>query len=142
MKAALSTPVPVELQKLFAASPFHQALGCTLEPLPAGHANATGICVRLPFNPICERENGSARIHGGVIAALVDLTGAFAAMAAGGRNVPSTSAHITYLRPAKAAELVAVGRVRRLGRTIGVVDVEISQNEELVALGRVSVNMK
>jgi uncharacterized protein (TIGR00369 family) len=46
---------------------------------------------------------------------------------------------VDYLRLAKGPELMATGKVVKLGRTIGVVDVSIEDSQKaLVAVGRAS----
>ena len=43
---------------------------------------------------------------------------------------------IDYLRPAIGSHMIASAKVRRSGRTVAVVDVEVIVEEKLVALGR------
>jgi acyl-coenzyme A thioesterase PaaI-like protein len=46
--------------------------------------------------------------------------------------------HVEYLRPALGDELRARGILRRMGRAVARVDVEVSAAGSLVALGRAS----
>ena len=130
-----------DLKTLFRNSGFHEVLGCELTEVSIAESGGT-IEVSMPFSPRVERETGSGRFHGGVIAALVDSTGTFALIAASGRNVPTVSLNIHYLRAATGTRLTAQAVVRKVGRTQGIADVEVRQDGgELIALGRVSASM-
>jgi uncharacterized protein (TIGR00369 family) len=51
--------------------------------------------------------------------------------------VPTIDLRIDWLRPARRGDLVATGRVVKIGRTISVADVEVRNEQgELVAVGR------
>ena len=127
------------LRELIASSPFHRLLPIEIVQLDreAGEAR-----FRLPFTSDFERQPGSGRHHGGVIATLIDVSGAFTMIAMTARNVPTTSLAIDYLRPAlPSSELLSLARVRQVGNTIGVVDIEVTDaGGRLVALGRVSLS--
>ncbi|MEE9179795.1 MAG: PaaI family thioesterase, partial [Vicinamibacteria bacterium] len=52
-------------------------------------------------------------------------------------NVPTIDLRVDYLRPARKGDLVAIGRTVKVGRTIGVADVEVrDSNGALIAVGR------
>jgi uncharacterized protein (TIGR00369 family) len=60
---------------------------------------------------------------------------AVAAVVGGG--VPTINFRVDYLRPATGQSLVGTATVRRAGRTIGVVDIDVhDQENRLVAVGR------
>ena len=85
---------------------------------------------------------GRGQFHGGAIAGLIDTAGDFALVILLGGGVPTINLRIDYLRPATGAALLAVASVRRAGRTIGVVDVDVTDPEgRLVAIGRGSYAM-
>ena len=80
---------------------------------------------------IAERPPGKA------IASLIDIAGDFALIAVLGYGVPTINFRVDYLRPAANADLLAQARVRRAGRTIGVVDIDVTDpSGRLIALGR------
>ena len=81
-------------------------------PAQAWPAYATDdVVIRLPFRPEFCRGPKEPYFHGGVIAALIDLTG-HAAVAVGlGRAAPTIDLRIDYLRPASGDGLLATGRV-------------------------------
>ena len=71
------------------------------------------------------------------MAALIDIAGDFALIAKLGRGIPTIDLRIDYLRPAVDTDLIARARTLRAGRTVGVVDIEISDKHgRLVAVGR------
>ena len=54
-----------------------------------------------------------------------------------GGGVPTINIRIDYLKPAVGDALTAVARVRRTGRTVTVVDIDVmNEQDQLVALGR------
>ncbi len=102
------------------------------------HDAATGaVTLRAPWREEFERGPGTLQWHGGVMAALIDIAGDFALIAKLGRGVPTIDLRIDYLRPAVDTDLVARARTLRAGRSIGVVDVEVSDKSGcVVAVGR------
>jgi len=51
--------------------------------------------------------------------------------------VPTINIRIDYLKPAVGDSLTAVARVRRTGRTVTVVDIDVmNEQDQLVAMGR------
>ncbi len=53
------------------------------------------------------------------------------------RPVPTINLRIDYLRMAASTDLVATARVVRAGRTVGVVDIEVRDEEgRMIAVGR------
>lgn len=127
------------LRALLAASPFHRFMPIEIVK---SDREAGRLSLKLPFKADFERQPGSGQHHGGVIATLVDVSGAFAMIAATGRNVPTRSLSIDYLRPAlQSSDLFAESQVRQVGRTVGLVDIEISDPQgRLIAVGRASLN--
>ncbi|KQX18556.1 MULTISPECIES: PaaI family thioesterase [unclassified Sphingomonas] len=121
---------------LIAASPFHAALGIDLDEVSVEEQR---VRIGLRYRDLHQREPASGRHHGGVIAALVDVAGTFAAIATIGRNAPTTSLSIDFLRPpTPSSDLIAVGQVRHAGRTVGRADVDVTDMAgRLVAIGRV-----
>ena len=122
------------LESLLADSPFQQLLGLRLEAFDLA---AQSVTIRSIYGPNIERSSGSGQYHGGVIASLIDIAGDFALIAILGYGVPTINFRVDYLRPATKTDLFAHARVRRAGRTIGVVDIDVlDQAGRLIALGR------
>jgi uncharacterized protein (TIGR00369 family) len=89
------------------------------------------------MRPEIERGPGTAQFHGGPIAALIDCVGDFAVALIVGGGVPTINIRIDYLKPAVGTSLSATARVRRSGRTVTVVDVDVyDEATALVAVGR------
>jgi uncharacterized protein (TIGR00369 family) len=123
-----------ELQRLMDASPFIRGAGMRIE---SADPVAETLSVRMALRPEYERAAGTGQFHGGPIAALIDTAGCFAVMMLVGHGVPTINFSTDYLRPAVNTGLTAVAKVRRVGRTVGVVDVDVlDDGDKLVAVGR------
>ena len=95
------------------------------------------LIVRMPLRAEFERGPGSKQFHGGPIAALIDTAGCFALIMSTGTPVPTINFRTDYLRPAVDTQLTAEAKVRRVGRSVGVVDVDVFNDARaLVAVGR------
>ena len=117
-----------------AQTPFHQWL---LPELVAVDEEAGSVTVRLVLRPEFGRVTGKLDLHGGVVAALVDIAGHAAICAKVLHTVATIDMRVDYLRLAGGTEMRAVGTVVKLGRTIGVVDVRMTDDQDrLVAIGR------
>jgi uncharacterized protein (TIGR00369 family) len=100
--------------------------------------------IRLPFRPEFARVPDKPEYHGGVIAALIDMTAHAAAAVQTGRMSPTVDLRIDYMRLASNTALLSRGTVRRMGRTLAVVDVEIISEADgrQLALGRGVLSVK
>jgi uncharacterized protein (TIGR00369 family) len=123
-----------ELQTRLRASPFNALLD--LEVLDSD-AEQGLLLVRAPMRPEFERGAGSGQWHGGPIAALIDTVGDFALIQQLGRGLPTINFRVDYLRPAVNTDLWVRAQVRRSGKSVGVVDVDVlDEAQRLLALGR------
>src|SRR5436190_916299 len=123
-----------QLAAIFEASPFIATL--KLEVLAVDH-DRSEITLRMPLHPGLERRPGTKQFHGGPIASFIDTTGDFAIGIMVGGGVPTINLRIDYLKPAVGDSLTATARVRRTGRTVAVVDIDVMDEKgSLVALGR------
>jgi uncharacterized protein (TIGR00369 family) len=132
---ASSTPLTKEqLQAGLARSPFIAFLG--LQVLSADPEKQE-VTMRLTMRPEFERGAGSKQWHGGPIAGVIDTVGDYALVMTLGRALPTINFRVDYLRPAIDTDLTAVARVRRSGKSVGVVDVDVLDDKQnLVAIGR------
>jgi len=122
------------LTQLLKESPFQQLfdLSCTRLERTAGEVE-----IAMGYTASVERSPGTRQYHGGAIASLIDIAGDYALWAVLGYGVPTMHIRIDYLRPASDTNLRAQARVRRAGRTVGVVDIDVLDDEgRLVAIGR------
>jgi uncharacterized protein (TIGR00369 family) len=130
----MSTLDAAGIQALFDASPFIAFSALEVVSLDVEKGEIT---VRAPFRPEFERRAGTRQWHGGPIAALIDTVGDFALGALVGRGLPTIGFRVDYLRPAVDTALIAVGRVRRNGRSVGIADVDVfDERGTLLAIGR------
>jgi uncharacterized protein (TIGR00369 family) len=95
------------------------------------------VVMRAEMRPEFERLKGSGQWHGGPIAAVIDTVGDYALVMLLGRPLPTVNFRVDYLRPAINTGLIVTARVRRNGKTVGVVDIDVANDTgQLVAVGR------
>jgi uncharacterized protein (TIGR00369 family) len=95
------------------------------------------IVLKMPMRPEFERGVGTGQWHGGAIASLIDVAGDYALVMKVGGGVPTVNFRTDYLRPLMNTDMTATATVRRAGRTIAVVDIDITNDEgKLCAVGR------
>jgi uncharacterized protein (TIGR00369 family) len=129
-----ATPSVEQLTSWLAESPFHRMLGLQLASVDSA---AKTLTIRCAYGPNVERAAGTGQYHGGVIASLIDIAGDFALIAVLGHGVPTINFRVDYLRPGLNADLLACARVRKAGRTIGIVDIDVEDTDgRLIAVGR------
>ncbi|MFZ4479197.1 MAG: PaaI family thioesterase [Rhodoferax sp.] len=123
-----------EIQQHFNTSPFIASLGLHVLSSDLDEGLLT---VHAPMRPEFERSAGSKQWHGGPLAAIIDTVGDFALAMQLGRGLPTINFRVDYLRPAIATDLTVIARVRRNGRSVGLADVELlDEQKRLVAIGR------
>ncbi len=123
-----------DMQERLSRSPFIAFLDMTvIEADPAGQR----VVMTIPMRPEFEREANTGRWHGGPLAAIIDTVGDYALIMALGRGLPTVNFRVDYLRPVVTPMLTATATVRRSGRSVGVVDVDLHDAKgALVAIGR------
>jgi uncharacterized protein (TIGR00369 family) len=122
-----------QIQERLLASPFNVFLD--LEVVTADPEKKE-VVMRLKMRPEFERLAGSGQWHGGPIAAAIDIAGDYALAMLLGKPLPTINLRVDYLRPGKDT-LTLVARIRRSGKTVGVVDVDVlDEAGEPVAIGR------
>jgi uncharacterized protein (TIGR00369 family) len=133
----MSTPVRLsakDVQAMLDASPYIAALGLRVEE---ADVVAHRLRLHLPASAAHRRAAGTQQVHGGVIAALIDIAGDYAVALALGGPVPTINFRTDYLRPAEDSDLWADAVCRRAGRTVSVADVDvIDADGRTVAIGR------
>jgi uncharacterized protein (TIGR00369 family) len=123
-----------ELQAMLDRSPFISFLGLTITEADPAKELITMTCA---MRPEFERGAGTGQWHGGPIAAIIDTVGDYALIMALRRGLPTINFRVDYLRPAIKTGLVTTARVRRAGKSVGVVDVDVfNEQKALVAVGR------
>ena len=108
------------IEASFERQGFLHVLGAHIARLEPGRC-----VIELPFGKAVSQQHGF--FHGGVVGALADVAGGYAAMTMvdPGRDVLSLEYKINFLRPATGAMLTAHGEVLRAGRTVIVTRVDV-----------------
>ena len=127
-------PALEQIQEMLDNSPFIMSSGMKAV---AFDDQAQTLKMSMPLLPQHERIADSGQFHGGPIAALIDTAGTFALSLILGHGVPTINFRTDFLRPAINTNLHAAAQVRRAGRTVGVVDIDVVNDEgKLIAVGR------
>ena len=107
-----------------------------MDASPLRH-NIGMVLVSISLKPEFACDTGTGLFHGRPIAALIDTEGCFMMIMVLGYGVPAINFRTEYLRPAINTSLHVTASLRRVGRTVGIVDVDVNNDEgKLVAVGR------
>ena len=129
-----------DARRLQSGNPYHALIGVELVERGEGAAR-----IRLP---VTEKVRGgvAGSVHGGVISALVDIVtlSAVSSLVRADEQMAGTAElNVSFLRPALGDAVYATGRVLKKGRTLAVIDVDITDADgRLVAKGRVSYALR
>ncbi len=131
-----------EIQGFFSRDiPFNQTLGMRLDEIGEGTCR-----VSIPFRKDLIGDPWRPALHGGVIAALIDVAGGLAGFASlrPGDRLSTIDMRVDYLRPAALEDLVADARVVRTGNRVCACDILVWQHrpDELIATGKAVYNIK
>jgi uncharacterized protein (TIGR00369 family) len=131
----MNTPLgKEELQQRLAHSAFIDFLSLTVL---SADPEMQQVVMRAAMRPEFERGRGTGQWHGGPIAAVIDTVGDYALVMLLGRPLPTVNFRVDYLRPAIDTALVVTATVRRSGRLVGIVDVDVANEAgQLLAIGR------
>jgi uncharacterized protein (TIGR00369 family) len=123
-----------ELQQRLGHSAFIDFLNLTVL---SADPEKEEVVMRATMRPEFERGRGTGQWHGGPIAAIIDTVGDYALVMTLGRPLPTVNFRVDYLRPAIDTALIVTAKVRRSGRLVGVVDIDVNNEKgQLVAIGR------
>jgi uncharacterized protein (TIGR00369 family) len=106
---------------------FRELLGIEVADRSDGRAVVTLDASHKHLNPY-----GS--VHGGAIASLVDMAMGAAVVASGAEAPVTIEMKVTYLEPGRPGQLRCEAKVRKRGRRITIVEAEVTQEDDLVAL--------
>lgn len=113
-------------------APFHRWLG-----LKIVQQNNDQLELEMPWRDELVSNPVIGAVHGGILASLIDLTGLYAIIAAGGIAKATVDLRVDYHRAATNGPLRAIGQVVKLGKTISTADTRIFVDDNrLVASGR------
>jgi len=121
-----------QVQTMLTRGPYHQWLGLRVLEVGDGSIEIAATWrEEWVVNP--ERRY----THGGILAALVDLTADWALVSKTGRGVPTIDLRVDYHRAAMPGDLIARGKVVKFGSAISVAEAHIyDQSGALLASGR------
>jgi uncharacterized protein (TIGR00369 family) len=123
-----------ELQQRLTHSAFIDWLNLTVL---STDPEAQQVVMRAAMQPEFERGRGTGQWHGGPIAAIIDTVGDYALVMLLGRPLPTVNFRVDYLRPAIDTALIVTATVRRSGRLVGIVDIDVANEAgTLLAIGR------
>jgi uncharacterized protein (TIGR00369 family) len=121
-----------QVQAMLTRGPYHQWLG--LRVLEVGE-DSIEIAATWREEWVVNPERRYT--HGGILAALVDLTADWALVSKTGRGVPTIDMRVDYHRAAMPGDLIARGKVVKFGSAISVAEAHIyDQSGALLASGR------
>lgn len=118
--ATLDPAHAARVRAAFAGQGMMKTLGAEMTRVEAGEVE-----IVLPFAPHIAQQHGF--VHAGGLTTVVDNAGGFAAMTLmpAGMQVLTVEFKVNFLSPAIGEKFIAIGRVRRAGRQISVVDGEV-----------------
>lgn len=120
------------LRAMLRISPFHQWLGLDIAEL----TNET-LVLEMPWRDEIVSNPMIGSAHGGILSALIDLTGLYTINALGGSARATADMRVDFHRPATSGPLRAIGRVVKLGKQLSVAETRIEDTEgRLLASGR------
>ncbi|HUX33808.1 MAG TPA: PaaI family thioesterase [Gemmatimonadaceae bacterium] len=122
----MTTPAPRDpdfasrVRESFDRQRFMATLGASLQTVTPGE-----VTIALPFSDALTQQHGF--LHAGAVAAVVDSACGYAALTLmpPGAAVLSVEFKLNLLAPAAGRRFVAVGRVRKAGRTVSVCEGEL-----------------
>jgi|TARA_R110000850_G_scaffold149954_1_gene272432 uncharacterized protein (TIGR00369 family) len=106
-----------QVQAALEAAPFHRWLG-----LKAISTDPEKLVLEMPWREEVVSNPRIQSAHGGVIAALIDLTGFYALLASGNMPAATADLRVDYHKPATPGTLSVTGRIVRLGATLSVAE--------------------
>lgn len=133
-------PVSLEtVDDLIRIPPFHHWLGVKAVAVAPGQAT-----LELPPNPDFVGNPLIPAVHGGILAAIIDLAGGAALFVELQIPTPTIDMRVDYLRPAFAGKrLLAEARVKSRGKSVAFVDIDVTDEDgRLVATGRCAYSVR
>ena len=123
-----------EIQERISQSKFHQLYSPKILQVD----NDAGILkLRVSMCEKFERQPDTGHWHGGVLASLVDIAGCYALMLVAKGDILTLNCSTDFLQLGISKQIYATASVRRVGRTVGFVDVDIKDDSgKLISTGR------
>ncbi len=120
----LASAIDTSPLEILPTAPIATLLGFTLTTMNSGQAV-------IEFEASERHANPMGTLHGGVLAAIADAAMGVACMSTLGEGESFTTLEmkINFLRPVWKAKLRAVGNVVKAGRTVGLVESDVTDEE-------------
>lgn len=120
------------LCEMLLVAPFHRWLGLEIVDL-----SDEQLILEMPWRDEIVSNPMIGSANGGILSALIDLTGLYVINALGGAARATADMRVDFHRPASSGPLRAIGRVVKLGKQISVAETRIEGSEgKLIASGR------
>ncbi len=120
------------LREMLLIAPFHRWLGLDIVALTADE-----LILEMPWRDEIVSNPMIGSAHGGILSALIDLTGLYTINALGGSGRATADMRVDFHRPATSGPLRAIGKVVKLGKQLSVAETRIEDVEgKLIASGR------
>ncbi|WP_430445978.1 hotdog fold thioesterase [Sphingorhabdus contaminans] len=121
-----------QLRAMLVVAPFHRWLGLDIAALTADE-----LILEMPWRDEIVSNPMIGSAHGGILSALIDLTGLYTINALGGSARATADLRVDFHRPAISGPLRAIGRVVKLGKQLSVAETRIEKADgKLLASGR------
>ncbi|MCZ8131803.1 MAG: PaaI family thioesterase [Steroidobacteraceae bacterium] len=121
-----------EIQSFCSRSPYNAWLGVRVTA-----ASDSGVEIEVPWRAELVGSPDLLTMHGGVLAAVIDVAAGLSLLAAIGRAGPAIDMRTDFHRAVRSGALRATGRVLRTGRTITSAEATVLDDAgRLVASGR------
>jgi uncharacterized protein (TIGR00369 family) len=125
-------PTKEDIQARLLRGPYHQWLGIEVLNVAEGE-----IELRARWREEWVVNPDKRYTHGGILAALVDLTADWALVSRTGRGVPTIDLRVDYHRAAMPGDLTAKGKVIKFGSQVSVAEAQVFDKDgKLLASGR------
>lgn len=124
--------------RLILSTPIHRFLGYRLLWMKPDTGE---LCIEAAASGNADRYRGEGLAHGGAVATLIDSTATYVCCVYSRRQVPTMNLRVDFLRPAVGERMQAHARIRRAGKSVATVDVDVECADKLVAIGRANLAM-
>ena len=123
---------PAAVEEMITRGPFNKWLGLRIRKV-----DEEGIELTATWREEWVVNPQGRYTHGGILAAIIDLTADWALVAYTGRGVPTIDMRVDYHRAAMPGDLTAKGRIVKLGSQFSVSEASVYDKEgALLASGR------
>jgi uncharacterized protein (TIGR00369 family) len=129
-----------DFQEMIGRSRFHQLFRPLVQEVDY---DSLELVIKMAMSDDLERQPGTNQWHGGAISAAIDTVGCYGLAMLSAEPLPTINFRTDYLRPAINTDLMLTAKIRRAGRSIGVVDVDVADDSDrLIAVGRACYSIK